>query len=353
MSVFDCSEEIDKLHDEEVTLGESERREMRERRNNGRTRLRKGLEENEHAWPKMICSQGSYQMRTMVQDADSDYDIDDGVYFRPAHLRDANGVDLSPRAARQRVCDALSRDQRFANPAEVHDNCVRQEYQAGYHIDMPVYRIRVDNQGTSKESEVYELASSDAWQVSDARAVTRWFRDAVSEINGEEGDDGSQMQRLVRLTKAFARSRTEWKDATTSGIAITKLIVDAFVPYADRDDQALLEAWKLIEARLKQSTAIDHPINPAPLAQTGNAKVRFFQEKLTAALATLKVLEESDCTRNEARSAWDEVFNTTYVSKLPDPKDPDSGKKAFFVATESKSDKRDDGNGRYGAGGNL
>lgn len=65
MSVFDCSSEISKFHDEKVTLGERERRDMRERRDNGRTRLQNGLDEAGQANPKMIHSQGSYQMRTM------------------------------------------------------------------------------------------------------------------------------------------------------------------------------------------------------------------------------------------------------------------------------------------------
>ncbi|MBU8974789.1 hypothetical protein JI752_001410 [Lysobacter sp. MMG2] len=350
MSTLDCSDEIGKYHDDKVTLRENDRRDMRERRDNGRTRLERGLTEAEHPQPKMVCSQGSYQMRTMVQDDDCDYDIDDGVYFRPEDLRDAEGRDLSPRQARQRVCDALTRDQRFASPAEVHDNCVRQEYQAGYHIDMPVYRVRLEKDEGGSEREVYELASGDTWQVSDARAVTKWFKDAVHDLNGDDGQDGLQMRRVVRLTKMFARSRGEWKAETTSGITLSKLVVDEFRPSADRDDVALRDTWSAIAARLQGSSAVDHPVNPAPLAKAGNEKVAFFHDKLAEALVTLEVLDEDDCTRNEARAAWDTVFNKTHFSKLPDPREPEGGKRAFFVATESKSDRRDDGNGRYGAG---
>lgn len=351
MTVFDCSSELSKFENDEVTLRESDRRDMKGRRDNGRTRLEKGLEENGHAQPTMICSQGSYQMRTMVQDDNCDYDIDDGVYFQPENLRDKDGNDLTPLAARQRVCNALSRDQRFASPAEVRSNCVRQEYQAGYHIDMPVYRIGIENKDTDDERAFYELASKDSWELSDARAVTKWFKDEVRDRNGEDGDQGFQLRRAVRLTKAYARSREDWKEKTTSGITITRLVVDEFVAVADRDDEALLDVWKAIEKRLKASTEVEHPINPGPLAGKSDDKVRFFQEKLTEALRTLEVLEEGDCTRNEARDEWDDVFNTTYFGKLPDPKDSGDGKKSFFVATESKTDTRDDGNGRYGWSG--
>lgn len=350
MTTFDCSDEIGEYHDQKVTLRETDRREMKERRDAGRIRLRNGLDEAEHPGPKMIYSQGSYQMRTMVQDAECDYDIDDGVYFWPEDLQDANGQGLTPRQARERVCDALTRDQRFASPAEVHDNCVRQEYQAGYHIDMPVYRVLLEKDEFDNEREVYELASKDAWEGSDARAVTKWFKSAVSEHNGVDGDDGFQMRRVVRMTKMFARSHEDWKSETTSGITLSKLVVDEFRPSAGRDDIAILDTWRAIEERLLLSTEVDHPINITPLSAAGNAKVAFFLGKLSGALKALAVLDDGDCTRNEARAAWDSVFNTAFISKLPDPNEPEGAKKSFFVATESKSDKRDDGNGRYGAG---
>jgi len=346
MSVFDCSSEISKFHDEKVTLGERERRDMRERRDNGRTRLQNGLDEAGQANPKMIHSQGSYQMRTMVQDADCDYDIDDGVYFRVEDLRDRYGDDLTPLKARERVCDALTRDRRFENPAEVHNNCVRQQYQAGYHIDMPVYRILIEHAGTTEEREAYELASGDTWEPSDARSVTRWFKDTIKELNDEVDGAGSQLRRLVRLTKAFARSRDEWKDRTTSGITISRIMVDEFRGVDGRDDQALLDTWKAADYRLTRSTHVAHPVNSKDLAEDGDSKLCFFRERLAEALETLRVLENHDCTRNEARAAWDKVFNTTYIGNLPDPQGGE--RSAFFIATENKSDTRDDGNGRYG-----
>lgn len=350
MTIFDCGNDVLKYHNDKVTLRDSDRTDMRERRDAGRVRLENGLAEAEHPLPHMIRSQGSYQMRTMVQDANNDYDIDDGVYFWPEDLQHENGAALTPREARERVCAALTRDQRFASPAEVHDNCVRQEYQAGYHIDMPVYRILEEEAGNGDVREVYELASKDAWERSDARAVTKWFKDAVHDLNQANDVNGLQMRRVVRMTKMFARSREDWKERTTSGITISKLVVDEFQASTERDDVSILETWKAIEARLLGSTKVDHPVNARPLADLGNEKVAFFQSKLSEALGTLAILEEDGCTRNEARAAWDSVFNTTFISKLPDPTEPDGAKKAFFIATESKSDTRDDGNGRYGAG---
>lgn len=347
MAVFDCGEDMEKFHGDEINLSASDRTEMRDRRDTGRRRLEIGLDEEEHPQPKITCTQGSYAMHTMVQDPDCDYDIDDGIYFAEDDLVDELGLALTPQEAKERVCAALSRDKRFASPAEVFPKCVRQVYYEGYHIDMPVYRIRKEDDGQGGKREIFELAGDGSWDVSDARATTRWFRNEVSTRNAAHEDEGDQMRRVVRLTKGFARSREDWKDETTSGIVITKLVADHFVPSSGRDDEALLNTWKAIETQLKKSTAVAHPVNASNLAEEGNAKVSFFKDKLSWALEQLVILEEG-CTRAEAREAWDGVFDSGYFQKLPDPTVKEDAKNAFFIATSNKAEVRNDGNGRFG-----
>lgn len=347
MSVFDCGNDMRQFHNDEVTLGSNERTEMRERRNTGRRRLEIGLDEEEHPQPKLTCTQGSYAMHTMVQDPELDYDIDDGVYFAEDALVDELGLPLAPLEAKERVCAALSRDGRFASPAEVFPKCVRQAYYEGYHIDMPVYRIRKEDDGQGRTREVFELAGDGSWDASDARATTRWFKQQVAERNSQSEGEGDQMRRIICLTKAFARSRSDWKDETTSGIVITKLVSDHFVGSDQRDDEALLETWKSIKNQLDWSTQVEHPVNATKLAEAGNAKVRFFRDKLGWAIQKLTVVED-DCTRGEARQAWDEVFDSTYFQKLPEPALKAEASRAFFIASSDRADVRNDGNGRFG-----
>jgi hypothetical protein len=350
LSQFNCNAEMDAFHAQEVNLPQSERDEMRARRNAGRTRLRTGLERDGHSAPETY-SQGSYAMHTMVQDDECDYDIDDGAYFPESALKDAQGNALTPLGARERVCAALGQDDRLEYRAKVHNNCVRQRYPAGYHIDVPVYRVTTEGKGTSAEADVFELASGNAWQRSDARGVTKWFKDRVSELNGDAGSDGRQMRQVVRLTKAFARSRKAWKDETCSGIQLTRLVVDQFKASAGRTDLALRETWKSINDRIVKSQKIEHPVNSNNLADDGNECVKFFQGKLSDALSTLEVLDK-ECSRDEARKAWDSVFNCDFFGKQSTPTGNDDGtkgNKAAFVFTESKVDRRDDGGGRYGS----
>ncbi len=354
MADIDCNSEMTNFHRDNVTLSKSQQDEMRTRRNAGRTRLENGLVEAKKQQPKEVVSQGSYMMRTMVQDDANDYDIDDGAYFASDDLKDDAGAVLTPKAARQLVCDALSWDGRLKHEATVKSNCVRQVYAAGYHIDIPVYRIVKTKDENDDPVEHYELASGDEWTRSDARAVTRWFNGWVGELNAGESD-GSQMRRVTKLTKKFAR-RAGWKDKTTSGICITKLVVDHFQYSTDRDDKALRETWKAIDKKLQKSTEIDHPVLATKLAPAGDAAVTFFRTCVSGALKTLEVLDTSDCTRKKAREAWDDVFDTNFFIKQPvnkgdggaDGGNGGGGKGSAMTVTSVETARRNDGGGRFG-----
>src|SRR5690606_14621937 len=117
----------------------TERTAMRDRRNANRTRLKNGLAKAEKPAPFGQHTQGSYAMHTMVQDADADYDIDDGVYFEKDRLVSPQGGELSALAVRQMICDALQ-DDRFNKAPTVLKNCVRVFYNEGFHVDVPAYR---------------------------------------------------------------------------------------------------------------------------------------------------------------------------------------------------------------------
>lgn len=314
MTIIDCNKEMKGYHADEVNLSNNDQKEMRDRRDNGRTRLKNGLSKAEHSLPKEFSSQGSYAMRTMVQDDECDYDIDDGVYFDKEDLKNSNGDYLGSRDTRLRVRNAL-KDDRLAYDAVVKANCVRQQYPDGYHIDVPVYRRIRSKDLWGNEVIEYELASGDDWVESDARSVTRWYNNAVGTELRMGQSDTSQLRRVTRLTKKMARSRSAWKKGTCSGICISKLVVDHFVSAVGRDDDALRETWKAIKNALSLSLRIGHPVYlNKNLAEEGDEGVAFLRSCLDDALDKLTVLDERDCTRKKACKAWDQVFATSYFS---------------------------------------
>jgi hypothetical protein len=307
--MFDSSRDILAYHDNEVTLKQSDRTAMRNRRDSNRDRLRSRLKAVGKPLPREFIRQGSYAMKTMTQDFDNDYDIDDGVYFTLQALQDKNGVDMSPKAARQMVCEAL-KDGRFARDPEVKTSCVRIHYEEGYHVDMPIYRIVTD--GTR---ERYELACGDKWVESRAADVEEWF-DRENQRLSPDTENGRQLRRIVRDVKKFARSRTKWKALVAAGFTVTKLVQEHFCPNLNREDKALRDTMRAIYSRLLYNLEVGHPVTPNSKLTDGpnDSKTAYLRDRLKEALDDLAVLDKSDCTTTQAADAWDQVFYTTFFS---------------------------------------
>lgn len=312
--MFNCHHDVLEHHDQEVSLPQAERTEMRSRRDANRTRLRRGLERLKHPQPWEYRSQGSYAMKTMVQDQKNDYDIDDGVYFAKSDLVGTRGAELSALQARQRVRDAVD-DGSFKSPPEVRTNCVRVNYDAGYHVDLPVYRRISTLNAFGREVVVHELASSD-WKRSDARDVTEWFDKENSRQSPDESN-GRQLRRVVRQIKKFARSRESWKGMLLSGFGITKLVTECFLGNASREDKALYDTMHAIHQRLERDLIVNHPVTPNTTITNGDddSKARRLKEKLKEALDWLEPTLNSDCTGETALKCWDKVFNTEFFGK--------------------------------------
>ena len=313
--MLNCHQDVVAYHDSKVTLPEPERSEMRIRRNTNRDRLRKGLDRDGEPKPSKCESQGSYTHRTMVQQSDKDYDIDDGVYFSTGDLTNASGQSRAAGDVKAMVRKALD-ESSFNRRPKVRTNCVRVYYTAGYHVDIPVYRDVVDIMGRHVR---YELASTD-WKESDPAKVTAWFTEANERLSPDV-TNGRQLRRQVRLLKAFARSRPSWRGRIASGFIITTLIVEeCYRPNGDREDCSLYDTIKAIRDRLGWNLRVWHPVVTGNELTKGpdDAQTKFLLEKLDWAVEKLETLHRSNCTRKEALAAWDEVFNTDFFGGRDD-----------------------------------
>jgi hypothetical protein len=316
----DCHLQVAKYQRGEVRLPNDSRKDIFTKARTNRKRLKDGLAANDDPTPIGQRTQGSYAMRTMIVEKGEDYDIDDGVYFKKEDLVGPKGGDRTSLAAREMVCEALQ-DNRFNDAPEVLKNCVRVYYNEGYHIDVPVYRhVVVKDAWTGKESDHYELASS-SWKRSDALAVTLWFQDFNKDncLNASKDGDKGQFVEVVRLLKAFARSRSSWKGKISNGFVISKLVADHWAEVADRDDKALRNVAKAIRDKLFREQAVKHPVLDDNIIESENAKAKFLHDKLEEKLKLLDVLDQWDCDHEKAMSAWDKFFDTDWFSQQPDP----------------------------------
>lgn len=340
--MYDTSAQVLKFYNKKVALPSDERTSMRERRNTNRQRLKGGLEADDKPKPYGLWSQGSYAMHTMIQDADNDYDIDDGAYFRKDALVGPQGGEMSALAVRQMVCEALQ-DDRFTQQPVVQKNCVRVYYNEGFHVDVPSYREIVDkDEWSGIETKRYELASAD-WKSSDPREVTKWFKRQNKNLSPDFHDSEGQYLRIVKLLKMFARSRPSWKGKIATGFMITKLVSDHFYAHGGRDDIALRNVMKNTVARTQRDIA--HPtLTGEVISGLDDPRLPYLQERLKENLPHLDVLDKAECTHAEAMKAWDKLFNTDWFSGQPEP---EGGQRAFVIGGPTAPVQKQ-GGGRYG-----
>lgn len=315
--MIDCSAEMGNFHADEVRLPEPERAEMRDRRAANQKRLKSGLASKDKPAPKRFVKQGSYAMHTMVQHPEKDYDIDDGAVFAKTDLVGPRGGDMAAVDAREMVREALD-DGSFKTPPVTKTNCVRVLYDAGYHVDVPVYREFEDAAGKT----CIELAGAE-WRRSDPTELNTWFNQAVID-KSPDAVEGRQMRRIVCLLKAFARSRKTWN--LPSGLIQSVLADEQYIKRDGRDDEALYDAMKAIHTRLLVTLQVYNPVDRTEELTKGgdDPKARELRDRLKWAVDRLLPVKAGTCTKNEALKRWNEVFGTNYFGKYLTDEKPDS-----------------------------
>ena len=308
--MFDLHDEMNEFHRDHVRLDTDERNKLAGYRDTNLERLKSGLDKlgEEHdtiyAYYQYYRNQGSYAMYTLNQHPDNEYDIDIAIVFKKDDLPS------SALKARQRIADAFKKVAgNFSQEPEARPNAVTVWYAEGYHIDFAVYRTYQDVFGET----IIEHAGPE-WAVRDPMEVTNWFNNAAnrSSPSKEYGAtvEDYQLRRIVQLLKAFAKSRSSWN--LPGGLIISTLVVERYRPDYGRDDVALYDTMVAIRDRLFVNTEVWSPVSIfESLTNKEKYKKRMerFRDKLDSAITKLAPLFEHDCTKDEAMSAWNWVFN--------------------------------------------
>jgi len=305
--MIDCSKEITEFHDKHVRLTKAQTEKLAGYREANKDRVESGLSKNDDPLPTRHINQGSYAMHTINQHASNDYDIDIGVIFNKDDLVGSQGADKTALDSRKMVLNAAE-NKKFNTPPELKKNCVRVHYNEGHHVDIPVYRETINEHS----KDLIELASS-TWTESDPEAVTKWFNKSAIDKSPDE-TNGRQMRRIVRLLKFWAKSRSSWNMPT--GFIISKLVDEKFVSAENRDDKSLYKTMKQIKDRLSLFKTVYHPIIKDELISEGKeAAIEAFTDRLGTAIDDLSILDDEDCTKQEALKAWKRFFNHDYFSE--------------------------------------
>lgn len=304
--MYDYNRQIVKYEKNKVAIGNDIRATLRGNRKANQERLKKNLPESKPI--QGFQKQGSYAHWTMIQNVGNDYDIDDGVLFRKDDLVTSQGNEMTPLQVRDMIADALQ-DDKFEKQPERMKNCVRVFYKAGHHVDVPAFRLSEKLLGGEK----CEIASSE-WRDSDPKQINKWFDEKVTEFKEEREGKGYQFRKMIRLLKRFCRSRPSW--TMPSGLILTMLTSEK-MPNYERDDECFYYLLKAIYEHLKYeglrvyNLSDDSLFSQEELTKSDDdADMRALRDRSEEALEKLKILQDADCTQEQARKAWDWVFKT-------------------------------------------
>ena len=319
MWMYDISADLQIFYDADVRLGQALRSNLAAKRDLNITRLKSGLDDlaaetgvprpHPHTWH----NQGSYAMHTLNQDPgdNNDFDIDVGLIFNKDDLPS------DPLKARQRVAEALAkRCTNFTQEPTAKKNAVRVAYADGYHIDFAVYRTYKDEAGVAQT----EHASS-SWKPRDPLVINNWFSKCVNDKSPKADPltgyaptvkDG-QFRRIVRFLKWFSRSRPSW--SLPGGLIISVLAAEVYVANDSRDDRSLYDTMVAMANRLNSDTKVYNPASGSEFTENAEIhnQVKRLKKQINISVTKLQpLLDQQNCTREKARSAWDWVFNHAF-----------------------------------------
>lgn len=307
--MFDYNEQIQAYEADCVNLPQAVKDKLRDHREANRNRLKRNRPENIRLNDDHFIPQGSMAIGTTVQEENNAYDIDDGVWFHKDDLKKKDGTAYTARETQEMVRDAL-KDPNFNKQPELHNNCVRVFYAEGHHVDVPCYR-KLDAD-TDKERQ--ELAGANGFTASDPTEINRWFLERVETLNKQRAGAGSQLRVMIRLMKRFARSRgADWD--MPNGLKLTMLVEECAPSYYERDDEAFYWLLSKLKTRLSVNLEVENRAQTKTprdklTKSASDANMVEFRKRVGEALDKLVVLHHSDCTKKQAREAWDWVFQS-------------------------------------------
>lgn len=305
--MFDYGKQLAEYHDVAVNLPEAIRQKLRDHRKANQDRIIANMPSDISVSRSSFVAQGSYAMKTTIQEENNAYDIDDGLRLRRDELKWAGTLDYPPSHVKSIVRDAV-RHSGFNTEPEILPNCVRVYYAEGHHVDIAVYRV-YDEEGET----VKEVANEGGWTPSDPQRINSWFNGLIENLNAKPNASGTQLRRLIRLLKRFSKSRGKAWDMP-SGLKLTMLAVEAYA-YAQRDDEAFYSMLQSISDRLATNLIVYNlagDSDPQPeltrTAMDGNMIV--LRDKIAEAVQQLDVVTTAGCTAADAATAWDWVFQS-------------------------------------------
>ncbi|MGL5642842.1 MAG: cyclic GMP-AMP synthase DncV-like nucleotidyltransferase [Paraclostridium sp.] len=296
----DLNKKFLKFNDK-ITLTKAKSDNLRTGRNALRDKVGDAFTEAGRNKPK-FCGQGSFMMKTTTNPLnDGEYDIDDGVY-----LQGYDDVDEKDWPHPDTVHNWIKKAvENHTNKKTIDKNtCVRVDYSADYHIDLPAYIV--------KDDVAYLAHRTKGWVQSDPKSFTGWFVSKIQE--NDANNNGEQLRRIVKYLKAWK----DFKGIDFKGIAITILVGEHFYESKGSDEVALLVTVTNIVEELEDDFKCVKPVIPGEDIFDGYRETR--KKSIIDGLNSLKKnLQEAVDEKNEKTAC--EILKKEFGDRFPKGED--------------------------------
>lgn len=288
----DCHDLFCKFY-EQIRLMHSKRESLRTSRTANRDRIKDHFRDVLKKEVPKFYGQGSYNMHTIVNPLDDDFDIDDGVYLQGL------GTDPSKFPSCETVhgwiIDATKGYTK--SPPTSRSNCVRVPY-VGYHVDLPCYALNADGVPMLFRKGKDPVESS-------PREFSKWFQDKVNAF-------GDQLRHDVRYLKAW-RDHQGGDALLASGLGVTILASNNFIG-DDRDDVSFVKTVTLIYSYMSAGGRITKPVRPYEHLDDG-----WTQNQRDNYIKKLKTLMDrgNDALEEESRAVASGIWRQIFGSRFP------------------------------------
>ena len=300
----------------EIALSAKKKKELRKSRKAVRKDIKKYFKENRDKHTVKFKGQGSYAMNTTILPSSGEYDVDDGVYIfgkeedRPTTATAHNWI---VKAVENRT-----------NQNTIDKNtCVRVQYAAQYHIDLPIYYKITDsnNEYFYDSKDIPELAHKNKnWIESDPYAFKLWF---LGKASGKD-----QLKRIVRYLKAWTDYKSSLK--LPSGLVLTILAANHYVEDS-RDDKSFLKTLEEIQKDIDDTRfftsyvckrpTVDKTENLLDKYSSNTAKTNFLEALNNLIVSGRQAIETS--SKKDACAKWQKHLGNRFpcANIIEDDKD--------------------------------
>lgn len=287
----DCHDLFCKFY-EEIRLSHSKRESLRTSRTANRDRIKDHFRDVLKREIPKFYGQGSYNMHTIVNPLDDDFDIDDGVYLQ------CLGTDPSKWPSCETVhgwiIDATKGYTK--SPPTSRANCVRVPY-VGYHVDLPCYALNAEGVPMLFRKGKVPVESN-------PREFSKWFQDKVNAF-------GDQLRHDVRYLKAW-RDHQGGDALLASGLGLTILASNNFIDDS-RVDVSFVKTVTLIHSYMSAGGRITKPVKPYEHLDDGwtqNQRNNYIKKLQTLMDRGNDALEE--VSRAVASGIWRQIFGNRF-----------------------------------------